>query len=199
MMDKENKLADIPKTTENKQEINMFGISWRKDKKIYVVRLLLDDGRPLFYKEFPLSRYDNDQNKAIKEAAKWRNKVCRDNLIPCLRIREGIDLGNNKTGVKGVYRKNDREVYVATWYKRRSLQRAQFSENKWGRRLAFYMAWATRIKKQKIFSKEHMEEPLEFTEAYRIVEEYEKNHQQIWEEERKRVDALEGDVLENDN
>jgi hypothetical protein len=44
-----------------------------------------------------------------------------------------------------------------------------------------------------------MEEPLEFTEAYRIVEEYEKNHQQIWEEERKRVDALEGDVLENDN
>jgi hypothetical protein len=61
------------------------------------------------------------------------------------------------------------------------------------------MAWATRIKKQKIFSKKHMEKPLNPKEAYRIVAEHESNHQQIWEKEQQRVDALENYALENDN
>ncbi len=177
----------------------MFGISWREDKKAYVVRLLFEKGRPFFSKEFSVAKYNGNKNNTLEAALEWRNKVCRDNLIPCLRIREGVDLGNNKTGVKGVYRKNDREVYVATWYEGKNLQRAQFSENKWGRQLAFYMAWATRIKKQKIFSKKHMEKSLNPEEAYRIVAEHESNHQQIWEKEQQRVDALENYALENDN
>ncbi len=176
----------------------MFGISWRYDKEAYVVRLLFEEGKPFFYKEFSLSQYNNDKDKALQEAVEWRNKMCRDHLIPCLSVREGIDLKNNKTGVTGVYRRNNRKAYVATWYEGRELQRVQFSESKWGRKPAFYMAWAARIKKQKIFSKKHMEKPLNPEEAYSIVAKHESNHQQIWEKEKQRVDALEDYALEND-
>ncbi len=147
-------VEDVGRKTEIGEK-NMFGISYDPKRERYIVRLLVEKGKPFIYKEFSVSKH-GDQKRAKQEAIKYRNEQVVNWLIPCQRTREAVDLQNNKTGVTGVHRRvrNGNRIYVATWYdESNKLQRMQFSENRWTPRQAFFMAWATRIAKQKIFKK----------------------------------------------
>ena len=191
----EEKLNSVsfPKETDKNKKENMFGVSYDPRRGRYIVRLLTEKGKPLIYKEFSVNKYRNP-NEAKKEAIRYRDQQVVNWLIPCKRTRESIDLKNNKTGITGVHRKtkNGGGIYVATWYDENNrLQRTQFSENKWSAKQAFFMAWATRISKRKIFKQN--KETGEFVEnpdnCFDIVynEVSKEQAEEIWEKERDRI------------
>ena len=196
--DTKNSKAEVSEQKEKNE--NMFGISWDEGRKRFMVRLLNDGGKPLFVKQFSQGRYGSKE-KALREAIHWRNETCQDNLIPCSWIRDGIELKNNKTSVPGVYRKDKKKIYVATWYDdNRKLNRAEFSENKWGVKQAFFMAWATRLMKNKIFkkNKETKESILEPEQCFDVV--YDQigrdRAEKIWKKEKRRVEEIEEEIEE---
>ena len=186
------KIAQI-KNNENiiEQKDNMFGISLDEKRQRYIVRLMIVDGKPVVQKEFSY-KGKNNQGEALQKAMKFRDEKCCDLLIPCERKREGIKLRNNQTGVVGVYRRGGGGGYVATWYdKDGKLQRAQFSENKWGHKEAFFMAWATRLLREKIFKK-NKETKIRLVEPSQCVnlvhnEIGQEAAEKIWGEEQKRI------------
>ena len=165
------------------------------------MRLGYENGKPRFSKEFYFLKISKDD--ALKKAMSWRNETAGDNLLPCRASREDIILKNNKTGVPGVNRrvKNGQGIYTATWYdENKKLQKMQFSESTWTAKQAFFMAWATRIEKDKIFKKnKYTKSTINNPEdCFDIV--YDKigrdMAEEAWEKEKKRVSKLE-DVEES--
>lgn len=173
----------------------MFGISYDPKRKRYIVRLLIEKGKPFIYKEFSVNKYQS-QTTAKQAAMEYRNEQVVNWLIPCKRVRTSIDLKNNKTGATGVNRRirNGEIIYVATWYdENNKSHKMQFSENNWSTKQAFFMAWATRIAKQKIFKQdettgEFMKDP---NRCFFIVydEVGKEKAEKIWKKEKSRVEG----------
>ena len=189
-----NRADNAPDKKGKQDKPNMFGITFDERKQKYIVRLMAIKGKLEKYKEFSVNRY-GDKTEALIEAMKYRNEECSNLLISCHRERESVELSNNITGVSGVHRRNDREQYTATWYDNNGvLQRAQFSEKKWGPKQAFFMAWATKLLKRKIFikDKETKEYEVDPEKCFQIVDkEYPgDDSRQIWIDEERRVGLL---------
>ncbi len=196
-----NLLSKKENNSPDKKRQNMFGIALDKKRKRYIVRLAHEDGKPLILKDFSF-KGKNTPAQALEKAIRFRNKKVRDFLLECTANRANIELKNNQTGVTGVYRrekirKNGEKagIYVATWYnKENKLEKMEFTENKWGAKEAFFMAWATRLRKSKIFKKDKITKQALYDpkQSFDIVYDTigKSQAEKIWEKENLRVKQL---------
>ncbi|XLQ20149.1 MAG: hypothetical protein ACKUBY_00010 [Candidatus Moraniibacteriota bacterium] len=179
------------------KEISMFGITeitlkHKNRKPGFIVRLLYVDQKPSISKEFHITESVN-RVMALRDAVIFRdkelNKLIKEGKLSTNRMRinpsvcnvsgiVGVHKRSQSSKKDGLYYPSDTCAWTATWSceKTGKTKTAHFSENKWGDKNAFLMAYACRDVRENIFvglneevRQEYLNELFTLQEVQRIL------------------------------